>query len=58
MYELPSSDDKVLNIDEKNVAEAETILHTMREKWGDLDTEVIHATWDFEELLNEKEGVI
>lgn len=45
-------------INEKNIQDAENILQYMRESWGDLDAEVIHATWDFEELLNEKEGVI
>lgn len=45
-------------INEKNILAAENILQNMRESWGDLDAEVIHATWDFEELLNEKEGVI
>lgn len=33
---------------------AEEILQKMAEKWGDLDSEVIKARLDFEELLNEK----
>jgi predicted ATP-binding protein involved in virulence len=41
----------IANEDEKM---AEEILQEMAEKWGDLDSEVIKARMDFEELLNEK----
>lgn len=46
------------SINEKKAAAAEKYLQEMRLSWGELDSEVIKATWDFEELLNEREEEI
>ncbi len=46
------------SINDKKAAAAEKYLQEMRLSWGELDSEVIKATWDFEELLNEREEEI